>query len=232
MQPRQVGTDFFPGPAAIPRAHDELIGVIERFIGQGKDLWQRPSLAIWIVGIEGRQLSAQRHGDIQLLIAAPRAAAVQNIAVLWIGNHGIALARQTGGFPIAKRKYAFARPGADAHAAAILLCSVQPIGKTVVGGDVINLRRGLVVPGAPALAAIHANDSSLIAAEHHAIAILRIHPELVIIVTAGRSFDRNERFAAVGGHICCGVDDVSPVGIFGIHADLFEIPAAAPQPVL
>ena len=64
VQARQIGADLFPGLAAIARAHDELIGVIERFIGRREDLRQRPGLAVGIVGIGRRQFAAERSGSV------------------------------------------------------------------------------------------------------------------------------------------------------------------------
>src|SRR5260370_32585023 len=55
---------------------------------------------------------------------------------------------------------------------------------------------------------------------------------MVIVVAPWRSLHRNESLAAVGGHVGGGVDDVGAIGVGGIHGHGFEVPAAAPQPVL
>src|ERR1035438_9074755 len=151
VEAREVGADLFPGAAAVARAHDELIGVVERFIGRGEDLGKRPRFAVGIVGFGRRQLSAERSGHVEGLIAAPVAVAVEDVAVLGVGDDGGAFAGQAGGLPVAHGERAHARPGADADAAAILLRAVEPVGETIVGGDVIELGGGLVVPGAPGL---------------------------------------------------------------------------------
>src|ERR1035438_4174689 len=98
--------------------------------------------------------------------------------------------------------------------------------------QVIDLGGGLVIPGAPTFGAIHADHGTLIAAEDHAVAVLGIDPELVVVVAAGRSFHRNKSLAGVGGHVSRGVYHVGAVGVGGIDGHGFEIPAAAPQPVL
>ena len=77
-----------------------------------------------------------------------------------------------------------------ADRAAVLLRAGHPVRKAIVGGDVIDLRGRLVVPRAPGRGAVHADDRALIAAENHPVRIVRIDPELVIIVAAGRAFDR------------------------------------------
>src|SRR5580704_8968393 len=106
--------------------------------------------------------------------ATTAAHAVQNISVLRIGKHGVAFARETDGLPVSKREHALARPGGDADAAAILLRAVEPVRESIVRGDVINLRRRLVVPCAPGFSAIDTDDCALIAREHHAISVFRI----------------------------------------------------------
>src|ERR1039458_8596117 len=147
----------------------------------GGDGRRGPGLGVWVVRIGRRQLSAERRGNVERLIAAPGAAAIKDVAVLGVGDHGTDFAGQAGGLPVAEREHALPRPGADAHAAAILLRAVEPIGETIVGGHVIDLGGGLVIPGAPTFGAIHADHGTLIAAEDHAVAVLGIDPELVVV---------------------------------------------------
>src|SRR5580692_5249271 len=51
----------------------------------------------------------------------------------------------------------------------VLLRSVNPVRKPIVGSDVIKLRRGLIVPRAPGTAAVYADDYALVAAEDHSV---------------------------------------------------------------
>ncbi len=148
---RKIAADLLPRFPAIARAHHELIRVIQRFVGRGKNLRQCPGFPIGIVGIGGRQFASQRSGDIQRLIAAAVAVAVENVAVFRIGHNGSAFARQTSWLPIAEAQDTFTRGSTDADAAAILLRAVEPVRKAIVGGHMIDLRGGLVVPGAPSL---------------------------------------------------------------------------------
>ena len=78
-------------------------------------------------------------------------------------------------------------PAGDGGASAILLRAVHDVRKLVVGDDMIELCGWLVVPGAPGLAAVEADGSALIRSENHAVGILGIDPDLVVIVTAGRA---------------------------------------------
>ena len=63
----------------------------------------------------------------------PVAPAVEDVAVLGVGDHGVALACLAGGFPVAEIQRALPAPGGHAHAAGILLRAVEPVGKPVVG---------------------------------------------------------------------------------------------------
>ncbi len=93
----------------------------------------------------------------------------------------------------------------------------------------INLRRGLVVPGAPGLRAVNRNDGALIAGEHHAISIFRIDPKLVIVVAARRAFYGNPCLARIERHVGRRVDVIRAIGIGWVDDDLAEVPAASPQ---
>src|SRR5207253_6583103 len=52
---------------------------------------------------------------------------------------------------------------------AVLLRSVHPIGKLIVGRDVIKLPRRLVEPRAPRLASVVRHDRPLVATQNHAL---------------------------------------------------------------
>src|SRR6266481_215029 len=116
-----------------------------------------------------------------------------------------------------------------ADRAAILLRAGNPVRKTIVGGDMIDLRGGLVVPGTPRDGAIHRNDSALIAAEDHALRIVRINPELMIIVATRRALDRGPGPTQVCRSIDRSVGNVNQVGIFRIDCNLFKVPTAVPN---
>ena len=85
---REVGADLFPGLAAVAGAEDELVGVVERVIGLGEDLGQRPRAAIGIGRIGGRDVAAFGRGHVERIVAAPIAVAVEQVGVLGIGHHG------------------------------------------------------------------------------------------------------------------------------------------------
>src|SRR6266702_5217958 len=141
---------------------------------------KRPRLAVGIAGIGRRQLAPERSRNIARLIASPGAGAIENVAVLRIGKHDAALTGKTSRLPVAKGEYTHARPGTHADSAGILLRAVEPIWKAIVRGNMIDLRGGLVVPGAPRLRPIERDDGTLIALEHHALRISGVDPDLVV----------------------------------------------------
>src|ERR1700741_2009730 len=99
--------------------------------------------------------------------------------------------------PIAKSNFAIIAAALRRNGAAFLLRPVNPVGKTIVGGDVIKLRRWLIVPTAPRRPAVHADDRALIGAECDDLWIFRADPNTLIIVAAGRAFEPNKCFPGV-----------------------------------
>ena len=79
-----------------------------------------------------------------------------------IGND-VAVFLRAGGVPIALRDCAPIAAAAHARRTALLLAAADPIWKPVVGGNVVHLRRRLVVPGTPRAAVIDRNRRALIA---------------------------------------------------------------------
>ena len=116
-----------------------------------------------------------------------------------------------------------------ADCAAVLLRAGDPIRKTIVGRDAINLRRCLVVPGTPGHRAIDAHNRALIGAEHHAPGIVGINPELMKVIARGIAFDRRPGLAGVGRAIHRRVHHVNGIGVLGIGSNFLEVPTAIPQ---
>src|SRR6266850_253665 len=120
-------------------------------------------------------------------------------------------------------------PRGRADGATVLLCPSDPVRKAIVGGDVINLCRRLVVPGTPGRSGIYGYDPALVAGDNHTFWIIGINPELMIIVTAGRAFDRRPAFAGVDRSIHGRIHHVESVRVFRIDSNLFKVPAAVPD---
>src|SRR6266851_3013555 len=100
--------------------------------------------------------------------------------------------------------------------------------KVIVGDDVIELCGWLVVPGTPSLPAVHTNGGALIHGESDDLWVLRIDPDGVIVITAGRSLDGSKADAAIGGAISGDIGDIDCALVFGINPHTGEIVATPP----
>ena len=102
----------------------------------------------------------------------------------------------------------------------------QAIRESVVRVHVVHLRRGLVVPGTPSLAAVDGDDGSLIADDSNDLRIVGIDPEILVIVSAGRAAETRPGLAAVCRFPGDRAGDDDHVSIFGIESRHRKIAAA------
>src|SRR5689334_8003728 len=119
------------------------------------------------------------------------AAAIDDVGIGGI-RRNITAFTSARGMPVTKCDGAIITAAQDEDAAAILLRAIDVVRKLVVHGNVIKLRRWLVKPTAPGAAAIHTYASALVTAKDHALRVAGINPESVIVVAAGRAFNRGE----------------------------------------
>src|SRR5215469_10256135 len=168
---------------------------------------------------------------VECLVGARDAATIKDVRVARVhGDVAVLLdARQApfpeGNFP---RVAAALRGGG----AAFLLCAVNPVRKTIIGDHVIELRRWLVVPAAPGLPAIDADDRPLIAGEGHDAGNLGIDPHALVVVAARRALETDEGFAGVGGFPGGGVGNVNRVSVIGCDSDAHRAGPAATDAVV
>src|SRR5437899_472852 len=99
--------------------------------------------------------------------------------------------------PFAEAALPVVAPAQRPGRAAFLLRAVDPVGKTIVRRDVIELRRRLVVPGTPGRSTIYANDGALIARQCDDFGIARVYPDALVIVAPRRALVADESFSAV-----------------------------------
>ena len=123
-------------------------------------------------------------------------AADDNVWIERIGNDVTIFLRRNRS-PVAECDLAFVTAAFDSDRTAFLLTAVKPIRKRVVRADVIQLRRRLVIPRAPALSAIHGDDRALVGPEKNDVGIIRIDPNILVIVATGRAAPAVPGFAAV-----------------------------------
>ena len=229
--PRHVLADARPVIAAVGRLEQILIAEIQRVrIGRRKDEGHGPR-----VPRRGRQVHLRRHvvGLACLHVASRHRAAEEDVRIQGIGRGVARLAAGARRLPVAHGDPGEPPARPDTHGAAVLLRAGHPVRKRVVRRDPVDLRRGLVQPRAPrrVLAEpLHRDDRALIAAENHAVAVRRIDPELMVVVTAGRSLERlAERSSAIARSVHAGVRYVHEILILRIDGDLAEVPSAAPD---
>src|SRR5216684_8178940 len=133
------------------------------------------------------------------------------------------------GGPVAKSDFAKVAAAGGADRAAFLLGAIHSVRKLVVGDDVIELRGGLVVPGTPGLAAIHADGRALVHGEGNDVGVFGIDPDGVVVVAAGRALDGREILAGVSGAVSRSVGHVDHIFISWIDAHAAEVVAATPD---
>ena len=149
-------------------------------------------------------------------------AAVEDVGMERVGGN-VAVFLDADGVPVAERNGAVIAAAGDADGATFLLRTVNPVGELVVGGYVVNLGGGLVVPGTPGLAAVDGDHRALVGGEQHEVGIVGIDPGGVVVVTSGGAFDGDEVFAGVGGFVGGGIAEKDRVAIFWVNADEGEV---------
>src|SRR6187200_2127203 len=110
--------------------------------------------------------------------------------------------------PLAERDLSVMAAARDTGRAAVLLAAADAVGKRVVRHHVIHRRGGLVVPTAPRLAAVERDDGALIGDPEHDVGVVRVNPEILIVVAAGRALPRHPGLAAVDRLVTDDVGDV------------------------
>src|SRR5262249_20725232 len=137
-------------------------------------------------------------------VVARHLAAVDEVRVERVGGD-VAVLLGADGVPVAEGDLAVLATAADAGRAALLLAAVDPVGELVVGGDVVELGRRLVVPRRPGLAAVDRDDRALVAGQQDDVRVVGVDPEDVRVVAAGGPLERGERLGAVGRFVGAGV---------------------------
>ena len=207
------------------------VGVVRR----GHD-GRRPLKAMVEPARAARIAQFRRHGDVLDLVRAPVeardvaliVAGIHNVRVGWIGRN-IACFPAPDGVPIVAANLAAIAAAGNGHGGIILLRAVDVVRGPRVGDDVVELRGGLVVLARPRIAAIEADRDAAVVRGNHALRILRIDPETVIV--AVRNFHFIEAAPAVGGLEELDIRDVERIGIVRIGDDVHVVPRALKQRV-
>src|SRR5882757_10217744 len=131
--------------------------------------------------------------------------------------------------PIAERDFAEVAAAGGADAAAFLLATIDPVGELVIRDDVIELRRRLVVPGTPGLAAVHADGRTLIDGQRDDVWVIGIDPDGVVIVAARCAFNGGEVLAGVIGLVGRSVGNIDDILVLWIDAHHCKVVASSPH---
>src|SRR5260370_12067308 len=99
----------------------------------------------------------------------------------------ISVLEHAGRMPIAEGDGPIIAAAGNADRSALLLAAANAVRISLRHSHVVHLPRGLVVPGAPRLSAIHGYDGALIAHQQDDLRIIGIDPEILIIIPAARS---------------------------------------------
>ncbi len=150
-------------------------------------------------------------------IEARHLAAVHQIGIERI-RRDVAVLLHTDGQPLAERDLSVVAAAGDARRPALLLPAAHAVRERVVRAHVVELRGRLVVPGTPALAAVHRHDGALIGGQDHHVRPRGVDPDLLVVVAARRAANGGERPAAVGGLPRHNRRHVHDVRIRGVHA--------------
>ena len=112
----------------------------------------------------------------------------------------------------------------DGNCAVVLLRSVHPIRPVVVDGDMVELRRRLIVLLGPGLPAVHGYRHPAIVAVDETLRVGGIDPQPMMIAVRGGQ--QLEGLPAVAGTECAGVQHIHRVGLLGIGEHMGEVPGA------
>ena len=186
---RQVGTDDVPALPAVRGLKQHVRSEIQRVrIGVRED--ERRSA---VVAILARANDNRRNVLVltRRLVELRGLAAVDDVRIERI-RRDVSILFHTDRMPLAERDLAVVATRRNARRPRLLLPAIHPIGKTIVGDHVIELRRRLVVPSGPSLSAVHRDRRPLIDSQRDHLRILRIDPHGVVIIPTRSALDCGE----------------------------------------
>src|SRR6185437_1793274 len=156
---------------------------------------------------------------IHLLQKAPGAVGEYDVRMGGIDRHEARFPAGQGK-PIEVADLAERTSTGDGERDAILLAAVDPVGIPVIGGDLVDLGRLLVVPRAPGSTAVETDRRPLIPTVHDMAWIGRIDPPLVRVVAPGGSFEGNQGATPIGGSVDTGTHCVDDIRITRVDQEL------------
>src|ERR1035438_5737323 len=219
----QIWADDLPAVASIASRKQDVRRQIKNMrISRGKNQ-RRGAVETIFPGTQNDRRDIARLPGVA--VEHRRLAAINQIGMQRIGRYVTVFFHANGG-PVAKSDFAEVAAAGGADRAAFLLAAIDPIGKLVIGDDVIELRGRLVIPGTPGLAAIHADGRALVESDGDDVGVFGIDPDRVVVVASGSTFYGGEIFPPIGRTIGRGVGDINLIFISRIDAHAAKIIAA------
>ena len=225
----QVGADGLPRAPALGGLVEEVRRVVEnvRVHGRKNNRLRAVHASLFAAHRDGRHVLDLAGRPIESCDAV-RSRAVDDLGMERVGR-GVAVFDDPDGVPLAESDLAVVPAAGNAHRAAFLLAAANLVRKLVRRGGVIELRRRLVVPGAPGLAAVHGDDRALVAHEQNNVRIAWVDPKILVIVAAGRASDAAPSLAAVGRAPSDDAGAIDDVRILRINLRHGQVAAADAQ---
>src|SRR5262249_3529377 len=159
---RKIGTDHIPTLPAVERLEQHVAGVIERLLVNRREDYRRRAQETILTAARGFGRDVLRLTGRPIVLRA--LAAVGDVRIRGVGG-AVPVLSTAAVCQIAVGVRALLAPRGSPGRAALLLPAVDPVRPAVVGDDVIHLRRRLVVPTAPRLAAVDGDRRALISGE-------------------------------------------------------------------
>ena len=216
---REIGADRRPVFATVARCENDVETEVERaLIDAIEDERIRPIETVRFAIVRRRNVARL----LRALVEDGRFAAVDQPWMQRIGRD-VPILLDSDRMEVAKGYRSVVAATAHFRATAFLLRAEDAIREAIVGNDVIELRRRLIVPTAPGRATVDRNRRALIDTERDDFGIRGIDPDGMIVVAAGRAFDRRPRGAAVARAPRRGIGRIRDVAIAWIGGDPGEI---------
>ena len=233
---REIAAQPRPALAAVHRLPYHVRAVVELARIQRREEDRHGPDAAEVVGATrsayraGPPLTADARAHVLCLPRAPveprDRSAVHDIGVERIGSD-IAVLACTHRPPIAVRDAPVIAAARDARRARFLLTAAEPVWPRIVGGHVIELRRRLIVPRAPALPPVDRDHRALVGHEQHQCGIVRVDPEPLVVVATGCPAHALPCDTGIGALPSDDVRRIHRAGIARVHRERREVVAAA-----
>jgi len=194
-------------------------------IHRRKHQWLGPVGAVFGGAQRNRRDILQFAGRPAVLRDFGASSAVNDVMIQWIGGD-VSVLDHSHRVPVAEIDGAVVAPAGDADRTALLLSGTDAIRKRIVGDGVVELRRGLVVPGTPSRSAVDGDEGALVADEKDNVAVVGINPEVLIIIAAGSAAETGPGLATITRTHRDRAGHVNQIGIFRIDSRDWQVATA------